>query len=216
MMSQAKQEFIELVEKNIKRPGTEELLNYLESKGFFTAPASAKYHGAHEGGLVEHSLNVYYALKDVLTMIFGKGWTQRYSEETVAIVSLFHDVCKCDKYVSTIKNVKNPDTGTWEPMQVYDYNGEHVRLGHGSLSNYILMDFIRLSEEERQAIHWHMGNYDISQYNTIYDLANAWCRNTLSFALHLADMTATYVDENDKFVPVDYSKIKQEESKNES
>jgi hypothetical protein len=206
-----KEQFINLVEKYVKRPGTEDLLNHLEKRGFFDAPASKMYHGSYPGGLVEHSINVYYALRDVLTMIFGKEWTQRYSEETVAIVSLFHDVCKSDKYLSTTRNVKNKETGVWETAQVYDYNGEHRRNGHGSLSNYILMDFIHLSEDERQAIHWHMGAYDISQYNTVQDLANAWCRNTLAFALHLADMTATYIDENDKFVPIDYNPIKPED-----
>ena len=62
-----KEEFIELFKTHITRPGSEALLDYLTNKcDFFTAPASARYHGAHEGGLCEHSLNVYHCLKDYL------------------------------------------------------------------------------------------------------------------------------------------------------
>ena len=53
-----------------------------------------------------------------------------------------------------------------------------------------------MTEDEIQAIHWHMGAFDISQYNSTYDMGNAFENNTLAFALHMADMMATYVVEN--------------------
>ena len=37
---------------------TVEVLDYLTINGFFTAPASTKYHGNYEGGLFDHSLSV--------------------------------------------------------------------------------------------------------------------------------------------------------------
>ena len=58
-----KQEFINLVKK-IEREGANitHLLDKLEKSDFYYAPASAKYHGAYRGGLVDHCLNVYYNL----------------------------------------------------------------------------------------------------------------------------------------------------------
>ena len=86
----------------IKRPGKEKLLEYIEKTDFFTAPASTKYHGAYSGGLVEHSLNVFKRMNE----------HNRYSTETLAIVSLLHDLCKADFYKVDYKNVKQPN-GTW-------------------------------------------------------------------------------------------------------
>ena len=96
----AKEEFIELYQTHIHRDGAEGLLDYLENKSdFFTAPASAKYHGAYPGGLCDHSVNVYHCLADYLARprvqeLYGL----EYSQETIAIVSLLHDVCKVGCY----------------------------------------------------------------------------------------------------------------------
>jgi len=84
-----REKFIQLCDK-IDRPGKAELFEWLESSDFFTAPASRKYHGSYEGGLVEHSLNVYDALVKLLT-IYPEI---QVSEESIAIVALFHDLCK--------------------------------------------------------------------------------------------------------------------------
>ena len=63
----AKEEFISIYNENIKRKGADKLLEYLKKSDFFTAPCSTRYHGAYEGGLVEHSVNVYHCLKDYLS-----------------------------------------------------------------------------------------------------------------------------------------------------
>ena len=144
-----KDKFIEIYTSFIKRDGSAELLEYLDANGFFVAPASTKYHGNYKGGLCEHSLNVYYDLVDELRCLYGSHFDKRYSYETIAIVSLLHDVCKIDKYVEVEKNVKNPDTGVWETKKVFDYNKEQVRLGHGSSSIYTIQDFIKLTQEEK-------------------------------------------------------------------
>lgn len=191
-----RKEFIDIVCNTIHRDGICDLMDYLEDNGFYTCPASTKYHGAYEGGLVEHSINVYYTLKDMIKYIFPNE-PNKYSEETIAIVSLFHDLCKIDKYMKGTKNVKNKETGEWEQVEVFEYNPNQVRLGHASSSVYKILDFIMLTEEEKQAIHWHMGAFDISPYNSNYDMGNAFNNNTLAFALHMADMMATYVVENE-------------------
>lgn len=76
--------FVHLFEENIKRDGADALLDWLKRSDFFTAPASTKYHGAYEGGLLEHSLNVYDCLLGELSSM---NMTDKYSKETVAIVS---------------------------------------------------------------------------------------------------------------------------------
>ena len=88
--------FIEIYQAQITRPGADALLEYLEHKSdFFTAPSSTRFHGCYEGGLCEHSLNVYHCLVDYLQRervqeLYGL----EYGEESVAIVALLHDLCK--------------------------------------------------------------------------------------------------------------------------
>ena len=62
VMENYREQFIELYNKNITRPGADRLLKWLEGTDFFRAPASTKFHGACEQGLVMHSINVYNAM----------------------------------------------------------------------------------------------------------------------------------------------------------
>ena len=116
-MPSAKEEFIQIYRANITRPGAEELLDYLEHKSdFFIAPSSARFHGSYEGGLCEHSVNVYHCLVDYLARervqeLYG----MEYSAETVAIVALLHDLCKIGCYKPGTRNVKGPD-GKWKSV----------------------------------------------------------------------------------------------------
>lgn len=89
-----KDKFLNICTNMIKRDGINELLEWLEKSDFFVAPASTKYHGAYAGGLVEHSLNVYECLKGIVS----KYPELNISDETIAIVSLFHDICKANFY----------------------------------------------------------------------------------------------------------------------
>ena len=56
-----KERFIELL-RSTKREGIEKLIDFLEKTDFFTAPASTRFHSSYEGGLLQHSLNVYDCL----------------------------------------------------------------------------------------------------------------------------------------------------------
>ena len=64
----AKERFYSVYTEKITRDGADKLLDYLASPAcdFFTAPASTRFHGSYEGGLCEHSLNVYDCLCDYL------------------------------------------------------------------------------------------------------------------------------------------------------
>lgn len=64
--------FLQLFQDNIKREGADVLLEWLKKSDFFTAPASTKFHRAHKGGLLEHSLNVYDCLITAIGTIFNR------------------------------------------------------------------------------------------------------------------------------------------------
>lgn len=199
MSQNLKEQFLAIARNDITRPGIENLLNYLVQTDFFDAPASTKYHGCYAGGLVQHSIDVYNALHDELAFIYGENYLQMYSYETIAIVSLFHDLCKIDRYVAGTRNVKDPVTKQWHEEPTYFYNENCLEMGHGAASVFTVQKFIELEDFEAQAIFWHMGAYDISNYMSLNGLGSAYERNTLAFALHRADMMATYVTDNKFF-----------------
>lgn len=185
-----RKEFLEIYNKNITREGADKLLEYLESKGsdFFTAPASQRFHGAYEGGLVEHSVNVYHCLKAYLDRErVQQDYGMRYSDETIAVAALLHDTCKINCYKPGFRNVKD-DNGVWQKVPSYDYE-DKLPYGHGEKSVYVVGGFIRLSREEAFAIRYHMGFSGIEDKRNI---GEAFERFPLAFALNVADMEATY------------------------
>ena len=93
----AKERFVSLCE-GIGRAGIKELMRWIEDSDFYTAPASTRFHGAYEGGLVTHSLNVY----DELCRLLGVYPEIRVPNETILICSLFHDLCKINMYDSVL------------------------------------------------------------------------------------------------------------------
>lgn len=147
-----KERFIEIFTSQIHRPGAAELLEWLESTDFFEAPASTHYHGSYPGGLVEHSLNVYYEL-------IGAGRVPGVpTAETYAVVALLHDICKADFYAQSTRNQKNSD-GKWETVPCYTVR-EKFPFGHGEKSAFLVQRFMLLTDAEALAIRWHMGAYD--------------------------------------------------------
>lgn len=188
-----KEEFIKVYKECIHRPGSGELLDYLEHHSdFFEAPASTRYHLSYEGGLVEHSLNVYYCLKAYMErerVQLDYGLTA--SEETIALVALLHDVCKTDCYKKGFRNVKD-ESGKWQRVPSYDFN-DPMPYGHGEKSVYIISGFMRLTREEAFAIRYHMGFAGTEDPRNVGDSFRMF---PLAFALSTADMEATYFLEN--------------------
>lgn len=184
-----KEEFIQIYKEKIKRPGAAELLDYLENKcDFFTAPASARYHSSFEGGLCEHSLNVYDCLVDYLDRPrVQEEYGLQYSEESIAIVALCHDLCKIGCYKTTTRNVKQPD-GSWRQQLTYQFE-DPMPYGHGEKSVYIVNGYMRLTREEAFAIRYHMGFSGVEDNR---DVGKAFEMFPLAYALHVADSEATY------------------------
>lgn len=186
---QAKTEFMQIYSSFIKREGADALLEFLEKSDFFTAPASARFHLSVEGGLCQHSLNVYHCLKAYLERTRVKEiYGLDYNDESIAIVALLHDVCKVNVYKIGFRNVKNDDTGKWERKPVYEFN-DNLPYGHGEKSVYMITGFMRLSREEAFAIRYHMGFSGEENKNTV---GNALAMFPLAFALSTADMEASF------------------------
>ena len=182
-----KQRFISLFREHIKRNGAEELLGWLMSSDFLTAPASTKYHGSFEGGLVEHSLNVFDCLLEELEVT---KLSETYSMETIALVSLLHDICKANYYKKGTRNVK--ENGQWVVKEVYEVD-ERFPCGHGEKSVIILQNFIKLDAEEICAVRAHMGGWDVSVKGGDHFIGKIFENSRLSLLLHVADMKATYL-----------------------
>lgn len=189
-MSDSREKFLKLYRENIHRPGADALLDYLCSPAcdFFTAPASTRYHGAYAGGLCEHSINVYECLKDYLKRPrVQELYHLHCSEESLAVISLLHDVCKINCYKPSFRNVKD-ENGVWKKVPTFEFD-DPLPYGHGEKSVYIIGGFLRLSREEAFAIRFHMG---FSGSEEVRLVGNAFERFPLAFALATADMEATY------------------------
>lgn len=195
-MSNIKEEFVEIFKEKINREGADKLLDYLLSPAsdFFTAPASTRFHSAYEGGLAEHTLNVYECLcdlaeRDRVRELYG----YEFSDETLAIVALLHDVCKINCYKKSTRNVKDAN-GVWQQVPYYEFADE-LPYGHGEKSVYIITGFMKLTREEAFAIRYHMGfagNEDARNVGQAFEMF------PLAFMLNTADMEATYFMENEK------------------
>lgn len=184
-----KERFIEIFKQHIKRQGSDKLLEFLLSKNsdFFDAPASTRFHGSYDGGLLEHSLNVYDCLKDYLSRQRVKDtYGLKYSEESIAIVALLHDLCKVNCYKRGTRNVK--ENGQWIQVPTYEYN-DLLPYGHGEKSVYMISGYMKLTREEAFAIRYHMGfagNEETRNVGAAFEMF------PLAFALSTADMEATY------------------------
>ena len=182
-----KEEFIEIYNENIKRHGADNLLKWLEKCDFFTAPASTRYHGSFEGGLVEHSVNVYHCLKDYLSRERAKTvYNMDYSEETIAVAALLHDICKTNFYSVSTRNKK--EDGKWVEVPFYTID-DKMPYGHGEKSVFMIQFFMRLEMDEAFAIRFHMGFSGPEDVNLI---SRAFEMYPLAYALHVADCEATY------------------------
>ena len=186
-MIDIKEEFIQIYRDNIKREGADKLLDYLCQSDFFLAPASARYHSSYDGGLAQHSINVYYCLADYMARPRVRNtYGLDCSDETIAIVSLLHDLCKIGCYKAGVRNVK--ENGVWNQVPTYTFE-DPMPYGHGEKSVYIINGYMRLSREEAFAIRYHMGfsgNEDKGSVGKAFEMF------PLAFALSTADMEATY------------------------
>ena len=170
----------------VKREGMPDLIKFLDESDFFKAPCSMAFHLCREGGLAEHSLNVYNLLKEKV---------ERYKvdvpPESVIICGILHDLCKVNlykiggedatdaqmKYLKTWYNPVNKVSKKYASKLIEHFKGgasgkdmpqpepewtieDKFPFGHGEKSVSIAQDFIKLALEEKLAIRWHLLAFD--------------------------------------------------------
>lgn len=193
-----KERFITLL-RSTGREGIEKLIDFLEKTDFFTAPASTRFHMSCEGGLLQHSLNVYDCLANLGTMSTDKVQEFHVAgmrldsipKESIIIVALLHDLCKTNFYATEMRWRKDANQ-KWEQYPVYTVNDRNP-YGHGEKSVMMASEFIHLTMEERYAIRWHMG---MSEPENIQTYCQAAAKYPLVMFTHMADQMATSYLEN--------------------
>lgn len=191
----------------ITRDGKDALMDYIKNKtDFYTAPASTQYHLACEGGLLQHSLNVYDCLIAKKQSPIWKKTFEEIPEESLIIMALLHDLCKVNFYVKGTKNQKTYDANKvaaaeswqrkhddmgdfiWETSLKYEIN-DTMPLGHGEKSVMLINCFMKLKVYEIFAIRWHMGfSEEKGQYKA---LGEAMEKYPIVLALYEADLEAS-------------------------
>lgn len=182
----------------------EGLINKLCSSDFFYAPASTKYHNSIEGGLCDHSLNVYYNLK---SLVKNKRLEDIVSEDSIIICGLLHDMSKMNVYEKTIKNEKvyseygtkhdNMGNFDWiakESYKMIDFKERFLYGNHEETAEYMIRTYIPLKLEESVAILNHHASMSFDSV-PIESVSSKLERYPLVSLLHVADMISTYIDE---------------------
>ena len=201
--------------KSTNRDGIDKLIEFIRKSDFYTAPASTIFHNCHEGGLLEHSLNVYDCLysKVKSTNVFKNALRDSVKEfcdtdefeKSIAIIALLHDLCNTFMYEVEMKNKKiYSDHGKksdshgrydWESVPGYTVN-DRVPYGHGEKSVMMIEQFITLTKEERFAIRWHMGFTEPKEnWNTLSAAIRLY---PIILAVYEADLEATYMLEKEE------------------
>lgn len=193
-----KEEFLQLL-RSTKRDGVEEVIEDLESLGFFTAPASAGHHLNTEGGLVRHSLNTCRAALAIWKSMkaLEPSLENEVKRDSIVIATLLHDVCKSDIYKRTVKKRKNA-LGIWEDSEGYKVSYKGFPMGHGEKSLVlVLCSGLDLSDDEMLAIRWHMGAWGVNQnsYEDVRNFDTAQKLYPLVAIVHAADCMAANIME---------------------
>lgn len=205
MANQANINKFEKMLTQFERPGMDNLIKYLRESDFYTAPASTRFHSCHEGGLLEHSLNVADCLSRKLDNPIWSGILNEVGQESIIISALLHDICKSNFYVVELKNKKvYSDHGKksdsngrydWESVPGYTVN-DKIPYGHGEKSVMMIEEFMKLKPVERYGIRWHMGYTEPSEnWNTV---SLAIKKYPFVLAIHEADLESTYLIEKEE------------------
>ena len=202
------QRFEELL-GSVQRTGMDKLMNYIKKKtDFYSAPASTRFHLSCEGGLLQHSLNVYDCLAAKRENPIWQNILTGIPEESLIIMALLHDLCKTNFYVEGTKNQKTYDPEKvaaaegwqrkhdsqgdyiWETVKKYQVD-DQLPLGHGEKSVMLIQCYIRLTMQEVMAIRWHMGFSEAKENHNA--LGTAMEKYPVILALHEADLEATKI-----------------------
>lgn len=167
-------------------PNVVAMINWLRSTDFYKAPASTKYHEAHESGLLCHTLKAYNKMVELIkipsfsTIDIGSA----------TLVILAHDWCKIGRYEAYLKSTPDAN-GNWVKVTAYKYKEGCLGLGHGPQSLIMLSQFCtnkhtKLTFDEMAAIRWHMSTYDVTSYD-LNDMSECCVKIPLVLLTQFAD-----------------------------
>ena len=194
---------------SVQRDGIDKLMRYIKKNtDFYKAPASTRFHLACEGGLLQHSLNVYDCLTAKRESPIWKDVLKDIPAESLILIALLHDLCKANTYVEGTKNQKTYEPEKvaaaegwqrkhdaqgdfiWETVKSYQVD-DQLPLGHGEKSVMLVQCYIRLSMQEVMAIRWHMGFSEAKEnWNA---LGSAMEKYPIVLATHEADLEASKI-----------------------
>lgn len=164
---------------------SEYLLKFLETSGFYSSPASTKYHDSVKGGLLVHSLNTY-------EQICQLSCVPKFANVDMAsatLVALTHDWGKMRLYESYVQNKKDSEDGEWYQETAYRVNPNHIGMGHEIDSFNLANTIFKLNKEEMLAIRWHHGGWHRNPIE-MRDLQNSNEKYPLVHMLQFADQLA--------------------------
>lgn len=174
---------------------------WLDTTDFKVAPASTKYHLNVEGGLCQHSLDVFKRLIKLMKSEYGEEENWKYDRATIALVGLLNGLSKIGTYKKYARNVRNDETGQWETVVAYTVVDDANKLICGNdVDNTlkILRSFFDISDDVEMAIRYHRGAFAADTWEDKNDLSLAFAKCPLALLLHIAETQATYIDENEK------------------
>lgn len=190
-----KDKFSELL-RSTARQGVEEVLAGLEKLGFFSAPASTRFHGCEPGGLVAHSLAVCDQALALREMEIAKRpeLAERLPIASVIIAALLHDVCKAEVY-KEVEKFRKDKNNQWEKYKTYGVDYSDLPLGHGEKSVIRLLRLgLELTDDEMLAIRWHMQGFDLSDSaEARANYTSACAKAPLVTVIMAADLLASHV-----------------------
>lgn len=170
------------------REGMTQLIDYMADVGFLTAPASTQFHGAYEGALAEHSINVLkYAEKLGVAWLGGEEYNK--IQDSVIICAILHDLGKCGQFGKPLYVDNVLKSGKASDAKPYKTNPDLKTLPHEIVSVVEATKFIDLTEDEQRAIAWHNGLYGAFKYDIQGN------ESPLYMIIHFADMWASRVVE---------------------
>ena len=182
-VEQARDAFVDAL-GSVRREGVGALMDWIGASDFYTAPASTRFHGAYEGGLVQHSVEVLDYL-----MVLDEAFEAGLPTDSMVLCALLHDLCKVGFYKVDMRWRKN-SRNQWEQYPTYKIDEDYPFGGHGSKSVYLIQHFVALQPEEAAAINCHMGQFDATTYS---NPSHAFETYPLAWLLHVADEASTFL-----------------------
>lgn len=170
-----------------RRPGIDHLADEMEAGGFFEAPCSGGHHLSEPGGLAIHSINVLRCARQL-----NEAWGNLADKDSLTIVCLLHDLGKMGDHGKPVYVDNILKGGKRSEAKPYITNPDLAYIDHEIRSVTIAERYIRLTEDEEQAIYYHNGLYGVFKY------AIPGKETPLYMILHFADMWCSRVVEEEK------------------